>query len=318
MRVSLPPAVKRRIGALPQWSAIALRPPQQAVEIRMRGTRGEVDVTRTAVVAALQPLTLGIGLDEAARAALGAYSSPVLRFVDVESQREVGMLQLLRTRESSTRAAPISLFEVGAAAQHCLGWPHRPWNRYLQNRAIRKHRRPGNFALSPLAVQQLMIFYICPRQVVLVSVEAGEHRNLFPMDLIGPVAPDRFTLALRNTSLSVPAMKLSRRVALSDVAAADCGLAYRLGVHHRDPLPDWQSLPCPVTRSQGFSLPFPQSALRVRELEILDYETIGSHTFFVGRIAAEQPLTEADQLHQTSGFYQHFRMRHRRPFPAAA
>lgn len=318
MRVPLPPAVKRRIGALPQWSAIALRQPQQAVEVRMRGTRGEIDVTHTAVVAALQPLTLGIGLDRVARAALGAYSTPILRFVDVESQREVGMLQLLRSRESSSRAAPIALFQVGAAAQHCLGWPYRPWNRYLQNRAIRAHRRPDNFWLAPEAVQQLMIFYICPRQVVLVSVEDGEHRNLFPMDLIGPVASDRFTLALRNTSLSVPVMKLARRVALSDVAAADRRLAYRLGVHHRDPLPDWQSLPCAVVRSPEFSLPFPQGALRVRELEILDYETIGSHTFFVGRITAEQPLADADQLHQTSGLYQHFRMRCGRAFPAAA
>jgi flavin reductase (DIM6/NTAB) family NADH-FMN oxidoreductase RutF len=154
--------------------------------------------------------------------------------------------------------------------------------------------------------------------VVLVSVEQGEHRNLFPMDLIGPVAADRFTLALRNTSSSVPAMKIARRVVLSDIAAADCGLAYRLGAHHRDPLPDWQSLPCATERSQEFSLPFPRNALRVRELEILDFETIGSHTLFVTRIAAEQPLAEADKLHHTSGLYQHFRMRQGRPFPAAA
>src|SRR5581483_10290739 len=231
----------------------------------MQGSRGEVDVTRSAVVAALQPLTVGIGLDDDARAELGAYSAPVLRFIDVESRRTAGLLQLVRIRESSTQAAPITLFEVGAAAQHCLGWPYRPWNRYLQNRAILRHRRPGNFWMAPDAVQQLMIFYICPRQVVLVSVEEGEHRNLFPMDLIGPVAPDRFTLALRNTSQSVPAMKAARRVALADVAATDCGLAYRLGAHHKEPLPDWQSLPCPLHRSREFSLPFPQSALRVRE-----------------------------------------------------
>jgi len=318
MRIPLPPALKRRIGALPQWSAVALRQPQEAVDIRMRGSRGEVDVTRRAVVAALRPLTLGIGLDDSARAALGDCSAPVLRFIDVDSRQTVGRLQLLRAHDSSTRAAPITLFEVGGAAQHCTEWPYRPWNRYLQNRAIRNHRRPDSFSLSPEVVQQLMIFYICPRQVVLVSAAQGQHRNLFPMDLIGPVAPDRFTLALRNTSQSVPAMKVARRVVLSDVAAADCNLAYRLGVHHRDSLPDWQSLPCPVARSTEFSLPFPQSALRVRELEILDHETIGSHTFFVGRIAAEQPLMDADQLHQTSGLYQHFRMRHGRPFPAAA
>mgnify|MGYP001599253967 CR=1 FL=1 len=105
---------------------------------------------------------------------------------------------------------------------------------------------------------------------------------------------------------------------LSDVAAADRGLAYRLGVHHREPLADWQSLPCATARLPAFSLPFPQSALRLRELEILAFETIGSHALFVTRIAAEQTLAEADRLHHTSGLYQHFRTRHRRPFPAAA
>lgn len=318
MTALLPPALKRRIKALPQWSAVGLRGPQEVVEVRLQGARGEIDVTGAAVVAALAPLTLGVGLDAKAHAALGDCSVPVLRFVDVESRQTVGRLQLLRIRDSSTRAAPIALFEIRDAAQRCLQWPYRPWNHYLQNRAIRNHRRPDNFWMPPEAVQQLMIFYICPRQVVLVSVQDGEHRNLFPMDLIGSVAPQRFTLALRNTSRSVPVMKSARRVVLSDVAAADCGLAYRLGAHHREPLSDWQALPCAIERSREFSLPFPRSALRVRELEILDFETIGSHTLFITRIAAEQPLAEADQLHHTSGLYQHFRMRHGRPFPAAA
>lgn len=318
MTALLPQALKRRIQALPQWSPVALREPQDVVQVRMRGTQREIDVTRSAVVAALSPLTLGVGLDEAACTALGDGSAPVLRFIDNASGRTVGRLELLRVRECLTRVARIALFEVQRGVQRCLPWPHRPWNRYLQDRAIRRHRRPDQFWMPPEAVQQLMIFYICPRQVVLVSVEDEEHRNLFPMDLIGQVAPDRFTLALRNTSQSVPAMKRVRRVALSDVAAADCGLAYRLGAHHREPLADWQALPCPVARSRAFSLPFPQSALRVRELEILDFETLGSHTFFVTRIAAEQPLAEAEQLHHTSGLYQHFRRRHGRPFPAAA
>jgi flavin reductase (DIM6/NTAB) family NADH-FMN oxidoreductase RutF len=318
MTVLLPQALKRRIGALPQWSAIGLRRSQDVVRVRMRGTEGEIDVTRTAVVAALSPLTLGVGMDEAGGAALGDCSRPLLRFVDVDSARTVGALELIRVRDCLTQAARIALFEVRGAAQHCLPWPYRPWNRYLQNRAILRHRPADNFWMPPEAVQQLMIFYICPRQVVLVSVEDGEHRNLFPMDLIGAVAADRFTLALRNTSRSVPAMKRARRVALSDVAATDCGLAYRLGAHHRDPLTDWQSLPCATERSRAFALPFPQTALRVRELEIIDFETIGSHTFFITRIAADQPLAEADRLHHTSGLYQHFRMRHGRPFPAAA
>jgi flavin reductase (DIM6/NTAB) family NADH-FMN oxidoreductase RutF len=318
MTALLPQALKRRIRALPQWAPVALRQPQDLVRVRMQGAGGEIDVTGRAVVAALSPLTLGVGLEEAAGAALGDCSTPVLRFADLESGRTVGALELIRVRDCSTQAARIALFEVRRAVQRCVQWPYRPWNRYLQSRAIRRHRPPGNFWMPPEAVQQLMIFYTCPRQVVLVSVEDSEHRNLFPMDLIGPVGPDRFTLALRNTSRSVPVMKTARRVVLSDVAAADRALAYSLGAHHRDSLADWQSLPCAIERSQAFSLPFVRSALRVRELEILDFETIGSHTLFVTRIAAEQPLAEAQQLHHTSGLYQHFRTRHGHPIPTAA
>ena len=318
MTAWLPQALKRRIRALPQWAPVGVRQPQDLVQVRMQGAVGEIDVTGRAVVAALSPLTLGVGLEEAASAALGDCSTPVLRFADLESGRTVGALELIRVRDSSTKAARIALFEVRHAVQRCVQWPYRPWNRYLQGRAIRRHRPPDNFWMPPDAVQQLMIFYTYPRQVVLVSVEDGEHRNLFPMDLIGPVGPDRFTLALRNTSRSVPVMKTARRVVLSDIAASERALAYRLGAHHREPLADWQSLPCAIERSRVFSLPFVQSALRVRELEILDFETIGSHTFFVTRIAAEQPLAEAQQLHHTSGLYQHFRTRHGHPLPTAA
>lgn len=318
MGVPLPAALKRRIGALPQWSAVALHPPQDAVEVRMSCARGEADVTRAAVVAALNPLTVAIGLEPQIGAALGDCAAPTLRFVDLESRRTVGGLELARVRDCRTRCARIALFEVTGAAERCVGWPYRPWNQFLQTRAIRGHRRPDHFWMPPEAVRQLMIFYICPRQVVLVSVEEGGHRNLFPMDLIGWVSRDRFTLALRNTSQSVSAMKAARRVVLSDVAAADCALAYRLGSHHRHALTDWQGLPCAVTRSREFSLPYPQAALRVRELDILDFESIGSHTFFVARVAAERSLTEAARLFHTSGIYQHFRSRHGRAFQTAA
>lgn len=299
---------------------MALHHPQNAVEVRLAGEPDgpSVDVTHLAVVATLQPLTLAIGLEGDARTALGEVSRPTLRFIDRESQCVVGSLTLARLRDGRPRADPVVLFEVAAAAQCCVGWPYRPWNRYLQNRTIRGQRhRPNNFWMPPEAVQQLMVFYIRPRQVVLVSVEAGEHRNLFPMDLIGPVGGDRFTLALRNTSQSIPAMKLARRVALSDVAAADRARAYQLGSHHREALLDWQALPFRLERSPEFGLPYPESALRVRELEILDFESIGSHTFFMTRIVAEELRADTDQLHHTSGLYQYFRMRQGRPFPLA-
>jgi flavin reductase (DIM6/NTAB) family NADH-FMN oxidoreductase RutF len=319
MSTWLPAALKQRIRPLPEWPPIALHAPQEAVQIRLSTSSGEFDVTRAAVIAALRPLTLGVGLDHHLVSAIEDRSRPRLRFVDVESQRTVGVLQLEHMRNWKTSGVEIGLFEVRRGTQRCVRWPYRPWNRWLQNRRmLRRMKDPTNFAMPPEAVQQQMIFYICPRPVVLVSVDDGSHSNLFPMDLIGPISPDRFTLALRSTSPSIATMKSSRRVSLSDVPARDYATAYKLGIHHKNVKVEWDQLPFEVRRSREFSLPYPSIALRVRELQILDFDTIGSHTFFVTQVASEASAEEAAQFFHTSGIYQHFRSCNGRPFPRAS
>jgi flavin reductase (DIM6/NTAB) family NADH-FMN oxidoreductase RutF len=243
---------------------------------------------------------------------------PELQFVDLESRRIVGTLRLQHLRNWNTSGVAIGLFEVRRGAHRCVSWPYRPWNRWLQNRRIRRNTDPNNFVMPPEAVQQQMIFYICPRPVVLVSVDDGSHDNLFPMDLIGPVSSDRFTLALRSTSPSIATMKSARRVALSDVPARDYATAYKLGIHHKNVKVEWDHLPFEIKRSRNFSLPYPAIALRVREIEILDFDTIGSHTFFVTQIASEHSAADDAQFFHTSGIYQHFRSCNGRPFRPAS
>jgi flavin reductase (DIM6/NTAB) family NADH-FMN oxidoreductase RutF len=318
MTIRLATGLIRRMRPLPQWPPVALRAPQEAVQVRLITGRGEFDVTRAAVVAALRPLTLGVGLDAKLMSAVEDLSRPELRFVDLESKRTVGMLQLQHLRNWSTSGTAIGLFEVLRGTHRCVRWPFRPWNRWLQNRRLRSNTDPNNFFMPPEAVQQQMIFYICPRPVVLVSVEDGTHNNLFPMDLIGPVSSDRFTLALRNTSPSIATMKSARRVALSDVPARDYATAYKLGIHHKSAQVEWDHLPFEIKRSRDFSLPYPAIALRVREIEILDFDTIGSHTFFVAQIASEHSAGNDAQFFHTSGIYQHFRSCNGRPFPPAS
>jgi flavin reductase (DIM6/NTAB) family NADH-FMN oxidoreductase RutF len=315
----LPQGLKKRMRPLPEWPPIALSAPQEAVQIRLSTARGDFDVTRAAVVAALRPLTLGVGLDAQLIHALEDSAEPQLHFVDLESGLTVGTLQLQHVRNWNTSGTAIGLFEVQRGTQRCVAWPYRPWNRWLQNRRLlRRQHDPSNFFMPPEAVQQQMIFYICPRPVVLVSVDDGSHSNLFPMDLVGPVSPDRFTLALRSTSPSVPTMKSARHVALADVPARDYATAYKLGIHHKNVKVDWERLPFEIHRSPEFSLPYPSIALRVREMQILDFETIGSHTFFVTRKISEHSAGDAAQFFHTSGIYQHFRSCNGRPFPPAS
>jgi len=318
MTLSLPMALKRRIRPLPQWPPVALRQPQEAVQVRLATDRGEFDVTRRAVVASLRPLTLAVGLDVQLMSAIEAGCELALHFVDLETRRTVGTLQLQHVRNWNASGVAIGLFEIRRGTQRCVRWPYRPWNRWLQNRRMRKNTDPNNFFMPPEAVQQQMIFYICPRPVVLVSVYDASHSNLFPMDLIGPVSSNRFTLALRSTSPSIATMKSARRVALSDVPARDYATAYKLGIHHKNAMVEWRDLPFEIRRSRNFSLPYPAIALRVREIEILDFDAVGSHTFFVTRIASEDSAGDDAQFFHTSGIYQHFRSCNGRPFPAAS
>lgn len=314
MRVPLPMAVKQWLRPLPQWPPIAMREPQAAVSVHLATRQGEFELTRAVVIAALGPLTLAVGLDARLTAALEECRQPRLYFVDLHSGRRVGVLHLQQVRYWSTSGTAIGFFEIMHGAQRCLRWPYRPWNQWLQCRRMRRNADPNNFFMPPQAVQQQMIFYICPRPVVLVSVDDGVHSNLFPMDLIGPIAADRYTLALRSTSPSIATMKSARRVVLSDVPARDYATAYQLGVHHKGVKVEWDRLPFEVRRSTGYSLPYPAMALRVRELEILDFDSVGSHTFFVTRIASEQIVCSDAQFFHTSGIYQHFRTRQGRPF----
>jgi hypothetical protein len=315
MAKALPVGLTRWLRPLPQWPPVALQAPQQVVRVSLATARGGFDVTRLAVVAALRPFTLAVGLDAQRLSAIEADSVPQLRFEDLESGRTVGVLQLKHMRNWNTSGAIIGLFEVRDGTQRCLHWPYRPWNRWLQNRRMRANSDSNNFLMPPAAVQQQMIFYICPRPVVLVSLDDGLHSSLFPMDLIGCVSADHFTLALHSTSPSIATMKSSRRVALSDVPSRDFATAYKLGVHHKNVKVDWEHLPFKINRSREFSLPCPDIALRVRELAIVDFDTVGSHTLFLSRVISDLSNAEGSQFFHTSGIYQYFRSRNARPFP---
>jgi flavin reductase (DIM6/NTAB) family NADH-FMN oxidoreductase RutF len=178
-----------------------------------------------------------------------------------------------------------------------------------------KNRAANHFNMEPTAAQQLMIAYLCPRPVVLVSVNEPGHRNIFPMDLIGPL--DRsglFSLALRSTNISEPIMRSAGKVALSNVPAHMKATVYKLAAHHRQPLTDWDALPFAVSPSQALGIPVAAAALRVRELRVVHSEEIGSHTFFLCHVVSDETLAEEDQLHHTAGFYQAYRRRWDMPF----
>lgn len=310
--MSLKSALKPWVRPLPQWAAVGIAPPQQAIAVSLQWAGQSVDVTENHTIASLRPLAVAIGLPDGTNPARAA-----LAYRDRGSGKELGVITLTRSFTRFVAAGTTGVFRVDAAEQRCLPWPQRPWNARLQSRAIRQNRNPHNFQMTPSAVQQLMTFYICPRPVVLVSVREGAHSNIFPMDLIGPLANGCFTLALRNTSISVPTMVQARRFVLSGIPAGLKDVVYKLGEHHRREFADWNSLPFSVIPSETFGVPAVTSALWIRELSVLHSEEIGSHTFFVCTIVSERRQSSGSQLHHTAGFHQEFRRRRNVPFTAA-
>lgn len=299
--------IRPYVRPLPQWSTVAVAAPQQAVTATLHWGGHSVDVTTDHTVASLVPLVIATSLDAGQR--------PMLEYRDSATGKLLGVLRLAQMASVATEKTSLTLYHVAAGEHRCLAWPLRPWNAWLQNRLMLKNRTPQHFAPEPAAVQQLMIVYLIPRPVVLVSVDAPGHRNIFPMDLIGPLERNGlFSLALRNTNVSVPVMREVRRVALSGIPAAMKTVVYKLAEHHKQPLMDWNALPFPARLSREFGIPAVAAALRIQELTIVHSQEVGSHTLFLGRIVSDENLAECVQLHHTAGFHQAYRRRRGTPF----
>ncbi len=299
--------IRPYVRPLPQWSVVAVAAPQQVVTATLHWDGQSADVTADHTVASLVPLVIATSLD--------AGQHPVLEYRDSATGKLLGVLRLTQTASVAVEKTSLTLYHVAAGEHRCLGWPLRSWNGWLQNRLMLKNRAPEHFAPEPAAVQQLMIAYLCPRPVVLVSVDAPGHPNIFPMDLIGPLERSGlFSLALRSTSVSVPVMREVRRVALSSIPAPMKAAVYQLAKHHKQPLQEWDALPFPVRPSREFGIPAVAAALRIQELTIVHSQEVGSHTLFLCRIASDECLAEGVQLHHTAGFHQACRRRQGTPF----
>lgn len=295
------------VRPLPQWSPVAIKSPSQMVIANLRWDGKSMDVTADHTVASLNPLVIATSID--------AGQHPVIEYSDSATGKLLGVLRLRQPTPVAAEGASVVLYHVAEGEHHCLGWPRRSWNAWLQNRSMERGRSSNHFNMEPAAAQQLMIAYLRPRPVVLVSVDAPDHQNIFPMDLIGPLKHSGlFSLALRSTNVSESVMRDVRRVALSNMPASMKGIVYKLSEHHKRPLMDWDALPFPIRPSREFGIPVVAAALRVQELSIVHAQTIGLHTFFLCRLASEENLAEGAQLHHTAGFHQAYRRRRDMPF----
>jgi flavin reductase (DIM6/NTAB) family NADH-FMN oxidoreductase RutF len=292
--MNLRASVRALATPIPCWAPIGLAEEQQLIDVRVRSSGNTIDVDSNHVIAALVPLTIAVGHE--------GITSGEMGFFDRRTGRELGTLRLRGPRSASSAEMAVSFLEVDGGKHACLPTGLRTWQRLLQAR----WRHDSGFRMSNTAVQHLMLFYLRPRPVVLVSVDDGTNDNLFPMDLIGNLRGS-FTLALRTTSPSVATMRNSRRVALADVALRLQKTVYGLGNHHRLAQIDWNSLPFESVRSTEFGLRVPVDAQRIRECSIESWREVGSHTFFVCRVVSDRTLGTEPRLHHTCGIHRVYR-----------
>jgi flavin reductase (DIM6/NTAB) family NADH-FMN oxidoreductase RutF len=281
--------------------------PQEAVEVWLRGPSESKDVTRNNVIAALRPLTIGVMFGRNESQPQAGHPLRLSMHDRHTPQQVLGALLLRLVRTIELPEHRFCLFELDGRENLCVS-PLSLRLYYLQEqRRMRQRLRtsPYNFQMTPQDVRGIHVFYICPRPVVLVSVEHEASGNLFPMDLIGPTDSPWFSMALRSTSPAVRLMQQSRRMALSGVPFAYQAIAYELGKHHRLSNIDWDALPFTTTRSPLFNLRVPDAALRVCEVTVHEFHEVGSHVLFLTTVERESipDVAKVPQLFHSFGPY---------------
>lgn len=273
----------------PQYVATGRTEPQQEIEAWLCGLGEPIDVTRNNVVASLRPLMIGVMFESNCTQPVEGNDLRLCFYERNRSRNSLGEIRLRLARKIALPSHRFCLFRPVSCRNHCLDpLSLRLYYLYESWRCRKQQRKnPYNFWMEPQHLRCLFTFYICPRPVVLVSVEHEGSSNIFPMDLIGSTDSPWFSMALRSTSPAVGLMQASKRMALASIPLTYKSLAYDLGKHHKERSIDVRALPFETVRSPLFGLPIPAAALKIREVRVREYHEIGSHMLFITSIVNE-------------------------------
>jgi flavin reductase (DIM6/NTAB) family NADH-FMN oxidoreductase RutF len=266
-----------------------------------------IDVTNNHVVACAAPFTVGIGLDRDQELRASALDLS-LKFREHDGNggllADVG-LQKSETVTSADQA--LSLFHIRSCRNYCL--PRARLWAYDRYQSFVRHRDDQNpeIPLSVLEARSMTAFFICPRPVVLVSVQHEDSSNIFPMNLFGSIGDGYFAFALNSLRKPAPLVERAGRAVLSTIPFNYAELARELGKNHRTESINCEDLPFETTPSKVLGFPVPQFALRVREVEIKAVRRLGSHTLFVGRLLQDERRRQALQFYMIHGVYEAWR-----------
>ena len=297
---------------LPQAFTIGLTEPHGEITVWLHGMGSPIDVTRRHSMACADPFTACIAFEEEEKLAEPELGCLSLEFCEREGQKRVlGRISFndKRTTGMLPGGTRLVLFEARSSANYCLPRA-RIWAHYLLQRySLWRKVDHAGIKMSFLERRAVMVMFIRPHPVVLLSLDNDAGGNIFPMNIMGDLGPSYFGFALKNSRLAAHLVEQARRVALSDVPLSQTSLAYRLGANHGRRAVDWNELPFATKVSTKFKLRVPVFAHRVREMEIEKIQNLGSHTFFVARIINDEKFAEGVGLCIVHGFYQAWRLK---------
>jgi hypothetical protein len=301
-------------GLLPQAFTIGLLGPQTEVAVWLHGMGSPIDVTNRHSMACADPFTVCIAFDKNEEPSEVDRGNLSLKFCEQNGQGKVlGEITLDRKTAKTipTDGRRLVLWEASRSANHCLP-KIRTWTYYLLHKYLlwRKMDVAG-IRMSFLERRAVMVMFIRPHPVVLVSLGNEANGNIFPMNIMGDLDGGYFAFALKNSRLAARLVESAGVVALSDVPLSETPLTYRLGTNHGRRSVDWSDLPFATKASPTFRIPVPGFSCRVREMEIEISRNLGSHTFFVARIIHDERSEESIRLHIVHGFYQARRLKER-------
>jgi flavin reductase (DIM6/NTAB) family NADH-FMN oxidoreductase RutF len=291
---------------LPQQCLVPMPDPQDEISVWLDGAGAPRDVTDTHLIACPLPFTIGLGMQDSP----GVSATLSLQFRERHGQRALlGEVFLRASSTVQTSGPTLRLFDALACRNYCLPWArlraHYMRHSYVQWRGGGDPEVP----MSSLARRSMIVFYICPRPVVLVSVMHGEEGNIFPMNLLGEIGKGYLAFALNSSRQAAPLVERAGRLVFSTVPYELSESARKLGGNHRKKSVRWDQLPFETMPSTVFGVPVPRFALRLREMEIEAVRQLGTHTLFVARVVNDERRAAGPQFSMIHGIYQARKLR---------
>jgi flavin reductase (DIM6/NTAB) family NADH-FMN oxidoreductase RutF len=295
---------------LPQQVTVALHEPQDEIAVWLQGQGAQRDVTSLHSIACASPFTVCVAFNSEEELHRECDGNRI--FLELRerrgAKRVLGRIGLRYSTAMAAGESCLGLFKVRDCVNYCM--PRvRFWAHYLQQ--LYWQWRDGkipNVRMSALDAHAMMVMFICPRPVFFVTTMEGQTSNLFPMNLMGCLGKNYFSLALNSERLASQSVKGALRVALSSIPCEKAHIARQLGKQHLRSAVDWNLLPFQAMRSSLLDLPVPEFALRVIEMEIQTIKELGSHTFFVARVLHQQVFAEGESFFMIHGIYQDVRV----------